>query len=478
MKWCLLLNNAPGMGEFLGKLSESIIKAGEECIAVADGQLALYGNRKYFHRNVKFLSMVDWCIKNPEQIQKPIQDLSWKKLFSTYDRSIRWRLFKFDYNKTVAMVSRLYQFLNMVFQEEKPDIVIQEAPANIFTEIAYHFSKKNNITYFSLVGSRIGRRADVYDLKYSCSLYEKDFKKLLNQNIPGEKEGFIQNLIQKFLSHKELPSYVNTKTFKVNKINRIKYLIRRFRKVYKPYLLNRKEFREFDYDSEAVVKSILRIRWQPLINKARAIIQKGFFDSFDNSEIYFLFPLHFEPEASISGQATYFCDQLNTIKNIAFSLPFPYKLYVKEHPAVVGTRPNSFYKELKRIPNVFLISPYENVENLIKKSQGIITLTSTVGLEAVLSGKPVYLLGDVFYSFHPLCRKIQNFNELKRQIEIDRVRDLVPTDLNHINVCFLLSYLRNTIAGSIGIVGSEFENDTNDYQKIYKDIKKIYGQIK
>jgi capsule polysaccharide modification protein KpsS len=160
---------------------------------------------------------------------------------------------------------------------------------------------------------------------------------------------------------------------------------------------------------------------------------------------------------------------LNTVKNIAFTLPFPYKLYVKEHPASVGLRPKSFYKKFKKLPNVVLISPEENIESIIKKSSGIITLTSTVGMEAALVGKPVYVLGNVSYSYHPLCRKPRNFEDLKNNIEKDLVDKINTDNLEDINCRFIISSFRNTIHGSI--VSASREKDINDYKLIYEKIK-------
>ena len=182
--------------------------------------------------------------------------------------------------------------------------------------------------------------------------------------------------------------------------------------------------------------------------------------------------MHFQPETSTSVWATYFCDQLNTIKNIAFALPFPYKLYVKEHPAAVGLRSGSFYRKLQELPNVVLIHANENVEKLVAKSMGVVTLTSTIGMEAAFVGKPVYVLGNVFYSYHPMCRPVRGFGELKENIERDLANKPRINNLEDINCRFVISCFKNTIAGRV--VSASQENDVNNYQSIYKDIK-FYG---
>jgi capsule polysaccharide modification protein KpsS len=204
----------------------------------------------------------------------------------------------------------------------------------------------------------------------------------------------------------------------------------------------------YDYESSyalkfnSVKKNILR--------KVRKNNHKKFVDNLEilKDKNYFIFPLHLQPEASTSGQATYFSELLITIKYISFSLPFPYVLAVKEHPSAIGTRQKRFYKELKKIPNVVFLSSKENNEMLIKKSKGVITLTSTLGLEAALKGKKVIVLGDVFYDFHPNCFKIKNYEEIEKII-LEKEIVISKKDLDIINAKFWKLYKSTTIEGSI-----------------------------
>ena len=53
-----------------------------------------------------------------------------------------------------------------------------------------------------------------------------------------------------------------------------------------------------------------------------------------------------------------------------------------------------------------LIRPGAATKTLIGESVGLITQTSTAGFEALVLGKPVWVLGEVFYDFHPGCCKI------------------------------------------------------------------------
>ncbi|OZC03415.1 hypothetical protein [Rubricoccus marinus] len=113
---------------------------------------------------------------------------------------------------------------------------------------------------------------------------------------------------------------------------------------------------------------------------------------------YAFFPLHSEPEIALHLYAPYCVDQAAVVRNVAQSLPVGVALYVKEHPAMAsaGWRSLSFYNELARTPNVYLVDG--NAQELVAKSEAVITITGTPGWEAAIAGKPVLTLGEVFYN--------------------------------------------------------------------------------
>ena len=129
-----------------------------------------------------------------------------------------------------------------------------------------------------------------------------------------------------------------------------------------------------------------------------------------SDEPFLLYPLHFHPEASTSVLAGDFMDELSTIKAIAFRLPSNITLYVKEHPSAVALQPISFYRQLDAMPNVRLLAPELATKNVIRRSRGVITLTSTVGFEAAVLNKPVVTLGNIFYNYFPNVRSVRDYS--------------------------------------------------------------------
>ncbi|MCG2699918.1 hypothetical protein L6274_02605, partial [Candidatus Parcubacteria bacterium] len=406
MKWLFLINNAQFLPEFLGKIANQLIEEGDKCAVAINSKLAEYERSKFFPKKSKIISKVDWCIKNYNSGRKNFGDLSWRELFIINER---FDLYRYDYEKSLKIVSQLYQFFDYIFEKEKPDIVIGEMPAGLFGQIAYSFCQKNNVRFLGILESRLPGRTDVYNLEWTCSKYEKTFQELKKEDLLPKEIEFARDFIEKFISHKVLYSSCYSVKIRFNLLDFTKHYFKRAKEsgnVFLKYFLRRNNFKDFDYESESGLRHSLSAPLKTIKRNFKILSQKNAFEKTDPKDKYFFSPLQYEPEASTLVLATYYSNQLATIKNIATTLPLPYKLYLKEHPGSIGTRSNAFYKELKKIPNVVLLSSEESTPAIIAGAEGVITVTSTVGMEAALSGKLVYVLGNVFYSYHPLCRKV------------------------------------------------------------------------
>lgn len=133
---------------------------------------------------------------------------------------------------------------------------------------------------------------------------------------------------------------------------------------------------------------------------SRKAIHGNFFTSIPEnySYPYVYFPLHYDPEASTMVFAPKFANQLSLIEQIARSLPAGFKLLVKEHIPNTGRRPKGFYEKIKQIPDVVLVSPFEDNFRLIQNANLVATITGTAGWEAILLKKPCIVFGENQYS--------------------------------------------------------------------------------
>ncbi|MEK6780155.1 MAG: hypothetical protein AABY93_00515 [Bacteroidota bacterium] len=140
---------------------------------------------------------------------------------------------------------------------------------------------------------------------------------------------------------------------------------------------------------------------------------------YNQYEILF-FPLHYEPEATLFYMAEWYSSQIDTIYNISKCIKLNQVLVVKEHPVQRGmllTEP--FQKLKKKTSNVIYLPGEHNSQDLILSAKAIITLTSTVGLEALILGKPVIVMGNVFFDRYQYITKIKSFDELRSIIRSD-----------------------------------------------------------
>ena len=95
-----------------------------------------------------------------------------------------------------------------------------------------------------------------------------------------------------------------------------------------------------------------------------------------------------------------------------------------------------------------------------------------MGLEALLSGKPAYVFGSAFYTYHPLCRKVANFDDLRERIQKDRERPPEVADKEFLNLRFAASYVRHTIPGSIAKAEELTpRKDTNHYAQVLSALR-------
>jgi len=472
MKFCFLVNDAPFLSEFFGKISSCMFEENHEVIVVVNNKIAEYTKQQHFPTRARFISKVDWCVSHYDPEKRDFGTLSWREFFPDFGRFTR---LSWTYKRSVAAVSQLYQFFDFVFETEKPDVLIGEPPAGLFGEIGYYFAKKHNVPFLGFTDSRIN--IGLYDSESTDSRYEKTFKELADQDIKEDERSFLISRLKKFISHAEQPEYMKYARISFNQFALVWHYLRKLSELGPlfRYLARRKKFQAYDYESEVILRRSMAAPFELEVKQLRLLFQKRFFSQPGKEEQFFLYPLHLEPEAATLVLAMPYADQLATIKNIAFALPFPFKLYVKEHPTAMGSRPDRFYQTLKKLPNVVLIASDQDVPQLLQKSSGVITLTGTMGMEAVLAGKPAYVLGDVFYTYHPLCRKVQNFKDLRERIRLDLSQKPDTRDLARVNLRFLASYVRYTIEGSIAFAGQT--PDKNDYEKMYNAIKLKIGNV-
>lgn len=154
--------------------------------------------------------------------------------------------------------------------------------------------------------------------------------------------------------------------------------------------------------------------------KRLEVFFKGFFRGYDKidrlpagREVIF-YPLHQEPEATLNYMSEFMANQVGTIENILKAMGPQQILVVKEHPVDKGALLRGKFAELKkRCSNLYYLPGELPGRQIMALDSRIVTLTSTVGMEAALLGRPVYVMGEIFYDRMPGIAKVRSFDELR-----------------------------------------------------------------
>lgn len=348
------------------------------------------------------------------------------------DRVIRHGLFlreyphnasPFTHEEMMRILQSSAKKIIAFLEKESPDFILFSAINGINSLLLFHIAKKKNIKTFFIQTARVGNKYTLTDDYRGLSFIEKTFgdldaKKISLPNERAQALKFLEEFRKKPVSHSPTQT---SQARPVSRSRQFKFLLphKLFNSV---YWLAKNSADYFRYGK----KDYYPKPWHWLLDRAKRKIRvligfEKFYDELDPKENSAFFPLHFEPEMSISLFAPYYKDQLWLIKQIARSLPINYKLYVKEHPVMFGYRPRSFYRELKKITNVKLLKPTLTSFELLNCAKIVFSISGTAAWEGALLKKPAVIFGDAFFSVLPMvkiCRAITDLPYLiKEQLE-------------------------------------------------------------
>ena len=138
-----------------------------------------------------------------------------------------------------------------------------------------------------------------------------------------------------------------------------------------------------------------------------------FRDISNESRGVILLTLHVQPEAGIDVVGARFSNQYEFIRQVCRSVPATHLLVVKEHPHDFGRRKIEFYRSLASLPNVVLVSPFEESKTLIKRADLVISTAGTSSLEAAIMGIPAVTAVKMYFhslmvypSFDPFAESV------------------------------------------------------------------------
>lgn len=148
------------------------------------------------------------------------------------------------------------------------------------------------------------------------------------------------------------------------------------------------------------------------------------------SKLQIYLPLQVSPEATID----YWSSSLDSIDYEAYiesvikNLPGA-EIVIKENPSPYVRRPFDFYKRLDSYENVVFVDMNIDSSYLLQQCDAALTVTGSVGIEAVIHGKPAIILGNPYYEYDDVeffftCNRIPSASEVTEFIELFSQSDI------------------------------------------------------
>lgn len=420
MNYLVLVNGAPAYKFFFAEIAKGLESLGHTVyFAVTAQKSKLFESVDYIDQSENTFFFDSFMQEYKSSSDYLMDDETWGDLFySDFDR-----FFFHDYNllkgneywKSIS--NGLYSYFKKIIYEKSIDVVLYENISNSFAYVANKVIQEKKGIYLGLMVSRIPGRYEI-----QTSIYEDEVKEIdsLTKNIYSQEE------IAWFSGYIEKLEAIQPDYMKGNIINQKIGLSRLF-SMKKIFTLIRylklcfKSDSTYDYQNGhpiGTLKSMYRLNFIKRYNESKSYRYYLSVEDVDSLVLkdkgnFYIYPTHYHPESSTSVLAQDYTNELNNIINIHNNLPVGTYLYVKDHISARGVQGHDFYKKIKSLPGVRLVHFDYNVKKLIKHSKGVITVTSTVGYEASLLGKPVFLFGNTFYQNFPNVFRAESFKCLR-----------------------------------------------------------------
>ncbi len=353
--------------------------------------------------------------------------------------------YQFSLDQVLSILEQECRLFESMIDEVRPSFLIMFNTMSHYDHLFYEICKRKSVTPLILNDARLGRRwtvssiPDNFDFLPDSFEGKTEFKTL--EQLQSLREKFdmyktVNDMESKFLKSKTKMLFAAIKFLFFNDNAHIKT--------------------HFPYFGRTKIKVLLKSLKYYLIEPYRLhFINKNFLHKIPNEKfIYFALPA--EPERTVLLAAPFYTNQLDVVSNIVKSLPFGYKLYVKEHPAMNsrGWRKISYYKQLIKMPNVKLVHPQVKSEDIIKKSSLVIAISGTAGFEASFFNKPSIVFTDTNYSILSNVIRLKSVEELPEAIRISLTKKINHLELGE----YVDTILANTCEFDMYSYKSDFSN--------------------
>lgn len=335
---------------------------------------------------------------------------------------------RYSHNQMLAILQLGLESMERLFDELLPDFVVSFQCVTIGEYLSYLFARHRKIPVLNLRPTRIRNYfyAGESILEPSERLrktYEKFLENGMEADLRNDALAYLKEVCNTHSMYEGVvpatskPPVTVDSRGKRSILSKAKGLIRLLVGEYK-YRFG--EYRDDNHVSGYIEPMIAQKITRPL--RAR-LMEKKFGSSYVKANDlpglnYAFFPLHTEPEVTLSVYSKSYLNQLETARLFSHNLPVGMKLVVKEHPWAIGKRPISYYRKLLQIPNVVLAHPSLTSRELVSNARIITVIASSIGLEGLILKKPVVVLGGAPFNFLPssMVHHVKRIDSLGNEI--------------------------------------------------------------
>ncbi len=373
-------------------MDNNVMETESSCLVVGKNYLIDMNSGKIQHPFKTVYSLDELYEKTIYQ-NKPIDNIEKEldRLENEYGEETLWRFIWADrnhikdgYDKNISQLIYFFNYFEEIYSKENPDLIVTNAYASMPHLISYAVARKMNITIINGMPIRIKQKT-----YWSEDCYEKLYPLEVNSQ---ESIQEAQELIKDFRQKQEISTLQKIINDQHNTI-KIKDFKRFLNYFYNFYITKK-------YSGHTKPNPFKKLIIQEIIPRAKQQYFKKIYkwNAYNKTDKYIYFPLQVQPEMTTMTYAHFYLNQYTLLEALSKNVPANYKIYVKEHPAMIGNNPKSFYNKLRKLPNVFVVSPSVNSFEIIQYSSMVATLTGTAGLEGLLLGKPVVTFGKSYYN--------------------------------------------------------------------------------
>ena len=346
---------------------------------------------------------------------------------------------RFDHARMLALLQVALRRLEKLFDEVCPDLVISFQCMTIGDYLSYLFSRARGAVFLNLRPTRIRNyfyagESILEPSEHLQAVYERMMKGDADPALLDEAGRYLDEvrgahaMYEGVVPTSHRPPPKGSAGRKLTRLMSLRGLIRLLSDEWR-FRLGEDRFDNHLSGSFGPLLSEKVVRpWRA--HRLERRLGPGYVRAEDLTRLdYAFFPLHTEPEITLSVYSKPYLNQIEAVRLISHNLPVGMTLVVKEHPWSIGKRTAGYYRKLLEIPNVRLAHPGMSSRELVSRAKLVTVIAGSIAFEGLILGKPVVVLSRAPFNFLPasVIRAVGNPGDLGADVR-DLLEHFKPDD--------------------------------------------------